>query len=276
VSQSVKTLAAGNGWRAVSVRCTAGPQDRAFAETHDSVCVALVTHGTFRYRTSQGTAVMAPGSLLLGNVGACFECGHEHAWGDHCLSFQFAPDHWLRLTEEAGGAERFSGPKVPPVPGLEALRAEVEAACEEDDAEAFGEIAIRVADAALRAPIEKPLPGLTSRDHKRVADALKLIEAEATRPIALAELAGATATSDYHFLRIFRAVAGMTPHQYVLHTRMHRAALRLLSSDDPVSDIAFDAGFGDLSTFNRRFRRVMGEAPGSYRRRGGRFPAGRS
>ncbi len=53
--------------------------------------------------------------------------------------------------------------------------------------------------------------------------------------------------SPYHFLRTFRQVAGMTPHQFVLRTRLHRAAVRLRTSDEPISAIAFDAGFGDLS-----------------------------
>jgi len=34
---------------------------------------------------------------------------------------------------------------------------------------------------------------------------------------------------------------------------------------DPIVDVAYDAGFNDLSTFNRRFRRVMGKAPRAYR-----------
>ena len=71
--------------------------------------------------------------------------------------------------------------------------------------------------------------------------------------------------SAYHFLRIFRQIVGLTPHQFVLRARLHRAAMLLKRSDQPVSAIALDAGFEDLSTFNRRFRRVMGVAPGLYR-----------
>jgi AraC family transcriptional regulator len=62
----------------------------------------------------------------------------------------------------------------------------------------------------------------------------------------------------------------MTPHQLVLRTRLHRAAVRLRTSDEPISTIAFDAGFGDLSTFNRRFRRLMGCSPGAWRAGSGR------
>ena len=74
--------------------------------------------------------------------------------------------------------------------------------------------------------------------------------------------------SPYHFLRTFRAVVGMTPHQFVLRTRLHRAAVRLRRSSAAISTIAFDAGFNDLSTFNRRFRRLMGASPRDYRAHG--------
>jgi AraC family transcriptional regulator len=95
---------------------------------------------------------------------------------------------------------------------------------------------------------------------------LRLIEAaEASEPLGLAGLARAAAMSPYHFLRTFRQVVGMTPHQYILRTRLHRAAVHLLRSRAPVSTIAFAAGFNDLSTFNHRFRRLMGVSPSAYR-----------
>ena len=87
--------------------------------------------------------------------------------------------------------------------------------------------------------------------------------AEAT--ISLGELAAQAGLSPFHFLRTFRRVAGMTPYQYLLRTRLHRAAVALRLTDRPVSAIAFDAGFNDLSTFNRRFLRIMGATPRRYR-----------
>ncbi|WP_334420388.1 MULTISPECIES: helix-turn-helix transcriptional regulator [unclassified Bradyrhizobium] len=71
--------------------------------------------------------------------------------------------------------------------------------------------------------------------------------------------------SPYHFLRTFQQVAGMTPHQYILHMRLHHAARQLRESSDPISRIAFKAGFEDLATFNRRFRRLIGTTPSTYR-----------
>jgi AraC family transcriptional regulator len=55
----------------------------------------------------------------------------------------------------------------------------------------------------------------------------------------------------------------------VLRTRLHRAAVQLARSDQPVAAIAFEAGFNDLSTFNRRFRRLLGSSPTAYRARAG-------
>jgi AraC-like DNA-binding protein len=104
------------------------------------------------------------------------------------------------------------------------------------------------------------------RDEGRISEALRRIEAHAEEPLALADLAREAGMSPFHFLRTFRQVAGMTPHQYVLRARLSRAAVRLRTSHEPISAMAFDAGFGDLSTFNRRFRRLMGCSPGAYRR----------
>ena len=67
------------------VVCTFGPRDPCHMGQHSAYGIALVTDGNFRYRTAQGSALMTPGSLLLGNEGACFECGHQHARGDRCL-----------------------------------------------------------------------------------------------------------------------------------------------------------------------------------------------
>src|SRR5262245_6582521 len=101
---STRLLASGRGWSVRDVVCTAGPGDRAFEERHQSVCIAAVTRGTFQYRTRHGRATLAPGALLLGNAGACFECGHEHGVGDRCVSFNFAPDHFADIVAAARGA----------------------------------------------------------------------------------------------------------------------------------------------------------------------------
>lgn len=269
MTASGKILASGPGWRVQDVVCTGTAANRPYEEEHRDFVIAAVTEGTFRYRTRQGTAIMAPGSVLFGNHGTCFECGHEHAAGDRCLSFHFSPELLETIVADLPGATKltFETPGLPPTTALAPLLAEAEAARERADQQALEEIALTLAGTAVvaAAGVRRREQEPSRRDQKRVSEAVRLIEAAAERPISIAELAGTTATSPYHFLRSFRAVAGTTPYQFLLRTRLHRAAVRLRTTDEPVSAIAYEAGFNDLSTFNRRFRRVMGAAPTAFR-----------
>jgi AraC family transcriptional regulator len=78
-------------------------------------------------------------------------------------------------------------------------------------------------------------------------------------------MAAAAGMSKYHFLRVFRQLTGVTPHQYLISARLRRAALALASSRRHVLEIALDSGFGDLSTFNKTFRAVFSLTPTQYR-----------
>lgn len=265
-------LASGTGWRVEDVVCTSGPHDRPFEERHDGMCIAAVTRGTFRYRSSLGSAVFAPGALLLGNHGYCFQCSHEHGVGDRCLSFQFAPQFLEAVASAVPGARRvsFTIPRLPPNNGSLPVIVAAEVARDDGDAAAFEELALRVAGAVSGALAESKgnAPPPSARDERRISAALRHVEASADEILPLTDLARDAAMSPYHFLRTFRALVGMTPHQFILHTRLNRAAIRLRRTSENISTIAFAAGFGDLSTFNRRFQRIFGQSPSAYRVRG--------
>jgi AraC family transcriptional regulator len=264
MSMRMQLLACGPGWRVEDVACSAGPDDRPFEEQHDLVCVAAVTRGTFEYRTPDGRATLVPGALMLGNPGACFECGHEHGVGDRCLSFHFDPGFFEEIVAAVPRARRmtFTMPRLAP---SEALLPVITAAEAVDDELGFEEAALRVAAAAVT--VESAAGGAVRnlRHERRVIEALRRIEAAPDAPVTLRQLARGAAMSPYHFLRTFCVIAGVTPYQFVLTQRLRRAALRLRRTTDPIAAIAYEAGFNDLSTFNRRFRRIMGMTPGSWR-----------
>lgn len=269
MSATATKIAAGLGWEASDVVCSASPGDPAIAEEHRAICVALVTEGMFGYRTRQGDALMTPGALLLGNARACYECGHDHAAGDRCLSFHFSGAFHESVLASLPGARRpgFRAARVPPTARLARLAADARAAREEADADALGEVALRLAGAAATLDAELDMPRSPGPgEARRIVRAIRRVEHEPEARLGLDDLAAEARMSPYHFLRTFSAVAGMTPHQYVLKTRLGHAADRLRRGDDKVCDIALDAGFNDLSTFNRRFRKLMGVTPLAWRR----------
>lgn len=263
---AARALGGGEGWSASEFVCSLGPQDRPFEERHEAASVAVVLDGAFQYRGSAGRALLHPGALMLGNPGACYECGHEHGTGDRCVAFQFAPAYF----EEAAEGRRFAAPMLPGLGTLVPGVVEAEARAAGGGALALEELGLLLLLGALEASgAAQPDRPPSMRDERRILDALRHIEANAGRELDLAELAGVAGMSKHHFLRTFRRVAGLTPYRHLLGVRLKRAAARLRSTAEPVAAIAFDAGFGDLSTFNHRFRAVFGRTPTAFRRAAG-------
>ncbi|HVM95212.1 MAG TPA: AraC family transcriptional regulator [Candidatus Acidoferrales bacterium] len=262
-------VAAGDGWRVVDVVCTAGPEDRPFEERHTHPSISLVLAGAFHYKSARGVSLMSTGALLLGNAGDCFECSHRHGEGDRCLSFQFEPALFERLTEDVRTVRSaFARDRLPPLRMLSPLTTRAQMALAGQGS--FEEIALEIGAAAVRVAsgMTPEMPASCSRDSERIVAALRQLEASSSEAHPLADLAQAAGLSRYHFLRSFRAVTGVTPHQWLLRARLRNAARRLVTTHDPVTRIALDVGFEDLSNFIRSFRAEFGVSPRAYRHGG--------
>jgi AraC family transcriptional regulator len=261
-----RLLAGGDGWRVSEVICRLGPRDRPFEEQHDDVAIAVVTDGSFRYRSSDGGALLCAGSILLGNAGTCFECGHDHGTGDRCIAFHYAPAVYEELAGSVTGSAtfRFQAPMLPPGKGLTSLVLDAETS----SPFAMDELALRLAATVLAAAADKrePVAAPSAKDERRISNVLRYIEENADQPLDLAALAEVAIMSKYHFLRAFRRTTGGTPYKFVLGVRMRRAAIMLRTTLLAITTIAFDAGFSDLSTFSKQFRDVFGVSPGGFRK----------
>ncbi|MEW9701989.1 helix-turn-helix domain-containing protein [Paenibacillus sp. SI8] len=79
--------------------------------------------------------------------------------------------------------------------------------------------------------------------------------------------------ADYVFLnpayisRLFKAETDLSLSDYILQERMHKASELLLETDQPVSQIAVNLGYGNFSYFARMFKRVYGVTPQEYRKK---------
>lgn len=268
---SSRVFAAGADWAVAEYVCTAGPGERAFEERHSTFSIAFVTEGTFRYRASQGTALLYPGAMLLGNHGTCYECGHDHSTGDRCFAFHYGAEAFADVAASAAGTSRFVfGSAAMPAPDAALpIIAGARMLAEAGDGAGLEEASMHVLESVLSAASGAVNSDhhLSALDERRVSEAIGLVDERSDEALSLATLSRAVSMSKFHFLRTFRRVTGLSPHQYVLRQRLSRAARQLVTTAEPVSAIAFDTGFGDLSTFNARFRRVFGESPSRFRQR---------
>jgi AraC-like DNA-binding protein len=93
--------------------------------------------------------------------------------------------------------------------------------------------------------------------------AREFIDANACRPMSLADAASQAGLGRYHFIRAFARRYAMTPYAYYMYRRVHEARLRL-ERGMPPSVAAVACGFADQAHLTRQFKRVMGVTPGEY------------
>src|SRR5262245_52651647 len=233
-----RVIAHGEGWSVSDVVCTSGPDDRPFEEQHERVAIGIVLAGTFQYRCSTGRGLMTPGSLLLGNPGDGFECGHEHGEGDRCLAFWYEREFFDRVARDAGVRHlaRFSVARLPPVRGLSAVVARTSSALLDDAALDWETLSVEVAAGAigLAAGVPPAQRGLPLNGEASVARVIRALERGPADMPSLAVMARDARLSPYHFVRVFERVTGVTPHQYVRRMRLRAAAGRLATAPDRI------------------------------------------
>jgi len=255
--------------RVASYRCDAGPDAQPFAELHEGYSVSYVRKGSFGYRTRGQAYELVAGSVLVGCPGDEYVCTHDHhVCGDECLAFHLSPGFvdligGDRKTWRTGG--------LPPLAELVVIGELAQAAADGHSDVGLDELGMWFASRFVEVVSDRAKSGSAStavpRGGGRAVDAAMWIDAHSQHDIGLDGAAAETGLSSFHFLRLFSQVLGVTPHQYLVRSRLRHAA-RLLADDGsrPVTEVALDVGFADLSNFVRTFRRAAGVSPGGFRK----------
>jgi AraC-like DNA-binding protein len=245
-------------------RCDAGPDDTPFVEQHGSHSISYVRKGSFGCQCRGRTFELVAGSILVGHPGDEFICSHDHVCGDECLSFFLGPE----LVQAIGDrADIWQAGYAPPLPELMVLGELAQAAAEgrsDIGLDEIGEVLARRFVEMVSGRAERPA-AVTPRDRRRAVEAALWIDAHSHEDIDLADAAAQANISPFHFLRLFAGVLGVTPHQYLVRSRLRHAARLLADDERSVTDVAYDVGFADLSNFVRTFHRAAGVSPLKFR-----------
>ena len=245
-------------------RCTAGPDSRPFAEQHRGHSISYVRKGSFGLRHRGRCSELVVGSVLIGHPGDEYTCTHEHVCGDECLSFFFAPE----VVETIGDSRTpWQIGSAPPLPEVVVLGELAQAAADGSSDIGLDEIGQMLASRLVEAVSGKPRKSGrdATRDRRRAVETALWIDANSHKHINLEDAAAEAGISPFHFLRLFSQALGVTPHQYLVRSRLRHAARRLTDDDSAITDIAYDVGFADLSNFVRTFHRAAGVSPLKFR-----------
>jgi len=245
-------------------RCDAGPDNKPFAECRTGHSIAYVRSGSFGCHCRAGFFELVAGSMLVGAPGEEYTCTHEHVSGDVCLSFFLGED----LVDALGGRrEVWQVGATPPLPELMVLGELAQTAADGNSDLGLDEIGniltARFIDVASGKTRKRTPP--TARDRRRAVEAALWIDDNSQSEVDLEQAARQVGLSPFHFLRLFSSVLGVTPHQYLVRSRLRHAARLLADEDIAVTDVAYDVGFGDLSNFVRTFHRAAGVSPTKFR-----------
>ncbi|BCJ94881.1 AraC family transcriptional regulator [Anaerocolumna cellulosilytica] len=85
--------------------------------------------------------------------------------------------------------------------------------------------------------------------------------------ISIQDAAAIFGSSPSHFMRFFKNTTGSSFIQYLNDYRLNIAQEQLLTTSCSILDIAVNAGFNNLSYFNRMFKNKFQESPSSYRKK---------
>jgi AraC family transcriptional regulator len=108
-------------------------------------------------------------------------------------------------------------------------------------------------------------PATRQEIYRRLSRAVDYLHTAYQRDLRLDELAEVACLSRFHFLRLFRACYSHSPYHYLQLLRLQKAQSLLRHTRRPVSDIALELGFENLSSFSRLFRQRHGLSARQYR-----------
>jgi AraC-like DNA-binding protein len=257
-------LPGAHGVSVFSYRCRAGPRDRPYLEQHRGHSLSYIHAGSFACCCGGRRFELTTGALMVGHPGDEYTCVHDHhPSGDAGVSFGYSDE----LVESLGAGPAWRCGALPPLAQIAPLGELARAAAAGASDVALAEIGLLLAErfAALASRERTVSHAPSAADRRRALRAAQWLDANCGDDADLDSAAAQAGLSAFHFLRVFRRVLGVTPHQYLIRCRLRRAARLLLDDALPVTTVAFEAGFGDLSNFVRTFGRAAGVSPQRFR-----------
>jgi AraC family transcriptional regulator len=187
----------------------------------------------------------------------------------------FVPDAFLRRTlDEAGVTRPFEMVPLKPIVDPVISRLATTIAREISSPDAFGRMALDAAGVQVGLELLRRFSSAGQIPDAQLQlsgwqlrQALDFMQAHLMDDVRLADVAGASGLSMYHFCRAFKASTGMPPQHYLRSLRMRKAEEMLAGGRAPVGQTAAALGYHSAGAFARAFKRETGFSPRAFRHR---------
>jgi AraC-like DNA-binding protein len=265
--------------RAFTARNYQEPSFRFLWHYHPEWELTWTSSGTGQRYVGGSIEPFEPGDLVLlaGNLPHTWFSDPSSTQEARCSVIHFLPQLWgeefwklpeiqevRRLFDSALRGVRFTGPRVAEV----GKRIEELAVKEGPNLRSF----VQVLEIFLLL-LELPVVSLNAsmdpsglKPNPKLQQLLDWIEKRAAEDISQSEVAAQAKMSPAAFSRWFKSHMGCVFQRYLNELRVARACSLLVRSDMSVTDSAFQAGFNNLSNFNRRFQEITGLTPKAFRK----------
>ena len=244
--------------------CVADPLRPKAENQYGNPGIGFMLSGWCDYQSQGGRVTAVPGTVIFANSCEHYGVHHHNCPGIHRLVVYYSPA-FLEAIAAAGGLDKVQFPAVGLPPGKSAIkvfkqmRAMVAGTAVAEDA------ACALAQEALSAG-GKHIGEISGSDRRRIMSVVRYVQDFYADTCSIDTLAAISGFSRYHFMRLFKAVTGQSPNQYVLNIRLRAAASRIIESKAQISDIALNVGFNDVSHFNFHFRGLFDCTPREMRK----------
>lgn len=254
------------------------PQAIMGEHSHDFIEIVIIDAGSGLHEDAGGRTPLIPGSVL------CLSPGQWHAYPvsdglllhNICFSTALRRVRWFREVMTIGGmsglvgggeVRRFNLP-VEVLPDLRDLLARLNA---ELVAQSPGyEVVARAMFTQIMACICRHSPWVKQpqgRGMWRILPVIQYFEQHYDQPVSLEDAAAGQGMSKANLIRRFREATGVTPLDYLIQTRLQKAAGLFCDPGLSITKVAFMVGFSDSNYFTRQFRKRFGISPREYRRK---------
>jgi len=246
-------------------------------EYNESFCISFVQKGYFEYRSFRRAEEMHAGRILLSKAGYEHVTKHIDNQPDITTEFEFTAGFFKAIQSQYGEGSWFlrnndvhsvvlySQPTDEYL--HDAIRRQLNGSY---DALAVDELVFQLLDIIMLKLSKGETatllsPNLIKNHLVTIERAKEYILEHFKESISLETLAAYCYVSPFHFSRIFKTVLKMTPHQFLLGTRMEHAKALLFTTTLPVSDIAFECGFNSPEHFVTSFKQTFRQTPSLFR-----------